>query len=146
MQPVDSKNCTALCLDSSPLILVVSPHPQGEREGGRERQSFLPLQIHVSASKCGGPTGWRGGLVTGRSLVLNPRTLLGGLRSNLNSCYGAFEQGTLHPSMQPPPHPSSFRGTQVWVPLRFSLHACKLDLDGCAFFLKAKPTSTKLVV
>lgn len=54
MQPVDSKNCSALCLDSSPLILVVSPHPQGEREE-RERQSFLPLQIHVSASKCGGP-------------------------------------------------------------------------------------------
>lgn len=49
MQLVKSINCTALCLDSSRLILVVWACPQGARGRG----SFLPLQIHVSASKCG---------------------------------------------------------------------------------------------
>lgn len=49
MQLVKSINCTALCLDSSRLIVVVWACPQGARGKG----SFLPLQIHVSASKCG---------------------------------------------------------------------------------------------
>lgn len=70
MQSADSKNCPALCLVSSPLIFVVSPHPQGA--GGRERHSFLPLQMHVSASKCGAPE------AAGTAVLLegsSPRTL-----------------------------------------------------------------------
>lgn len=35
MQLVKSKNCPALCLDSSGLILVVSAHPQGATGKGR---------------------------------------------------------------------------------------------------------------
>lgn len=56
MQLVKSKNCPALCLDSSRLILVVSVRPQGAR--GRGTVSFH--YKYMSASKCGGPEAGEG--------------------------------------------------------------------------------------
>lgn len=51
MQLVKSKNCPALCLDSSAHTCGLGPSTGSDGE----RQNFLPLQIHVSASKSGGP-------------------------------------------------------------------------------------------
>ena len=41
----------------TPLRSYLWSHPVHREREERERESFLPLQIHVSASKCGGPQG-----------------------------------------------------------------------------------------
>lgn len=57
MQPTRTKNCAALCLDSSRLILAVSlihREPEGEAVSFHYK--------YMSASKCGGPHRLGGGV------------------------------------------------------------------------------------
>lgn len=70
MQLVRSKNCPALCLDSSGLILVVSAHPLGAT--GKGRISFHYKYV-CQLPRAVGQRLERGGLVTAGAQAQTPK-------------------------------------------------------------------------
>lgn len=124
--------------------------------GGRERPSFLPLQIHVSASKCGGPE------ARGVAPFLSPqgrwfRAPGGGGLCWIGGGFGADNRFGSVPHRPAPEHQGARTGVSVCALIcrRTSVRArsrSSLPLMAVHSFLResqpeeAKPTSTKLVV